>query len=346
MKLVDRYLQAVRTYLPKSQQDDIVKELSENLRSQIEDQESGLGRPLNEEEVAGILKKHGHPLVVATRYRQSRYLIGPTLFPVYWFAVKIILAIVAFGYAVGALVMIAQGQSIVAILGAVFGFVGAVLPAFGWITVIFAVLDLTDARFHLLEKFTKEANEKFDPRSLPAARPLPQSVEAKPIPRSKTTFELFFTLAFLLWWIRVNPIRKLAMIIALGPIGLANNLPFALAPVWRAIYVPVIVLTVLGIAQQIITLIYPERLVFYSIARFLTNAGNLAVAYVLARASELLVMAPHVQDATQLVQPLNIVNQVLHYVMFFVMILSGIECLNLLRRLMRLLQGPAVSPAL
>src|SRR5215472_8645773 len=99
MNLLDRYLQAVRTYLPQSQQDDIVKELSENLRSQMEDEEASLGRPLNQEEVAGMLKKHGHPIVVAMRYRQSRYLISPTLFPVYWFALKIFLVIIGIGYA-------------------------------------------------------------------------------------------------------------------------------------------------------------------------------------------------------------------------------------------------------
>jgi hypothetical protein len=76
MDLLERYLQAVRTYLPKKQQEDILKELGENLRAQIEDQEAAIGRPLNEDEVAAILKKHGHPLFVASRYRQARHLIG------------------------------------------------------------------------------------------------------------------------------------------------------------------------------------------------------------------------------------------------------------------------------
>src|SRR6266850_1559460 len=110
MELLERYLQAVRTYLPMSQQEDILKELRENLRGQIEDRESALGRALNEDELAEILKKHGHPLLVATRYRQSRQLIGATLFPFYWLVMKIILAIVGVGYAVSVLVLIAQGR--------------------------------------------------------------------------------------------------------------------------------------------------------------------------------------------------------------------------------------------
>ena len=341
MELVDRYLQAVRTYLPKSQQDDIVRELSENLRSHMEDQEESLSRPLNEPEVAEILKKHGHPLVVAMRYRQTRHLIGSTLFPVYWFAVKIILAIVGFGYAVGALAMIAQGHSVMAVLGAMFGFAGAVLPAFGWITIVFAVLDLSDSRFHLMEKFTKDCNRKFDPRSLPALRPLPQSEDAKPVSRSKTLFELFFSVAFLLWWIRISPIRQLALFIALGPVGLANNMPFAFGPVWSDLYVPVIVLTVVSITLQLITLVYPERVAFYSFGRLVTNATSLVILSYLVRADELLVMASGVTDASRFVAPLGIVNQVLHYVMVFTIIITVVECFKQLRRLVRLRRTPA-----
>src|SRR5260370_27390650 len=111
MDLLERYLQAVRTYLPTSKKEDILKELGENLRAKMEEKETDLGRPLSEDELAEILKKHGHPLLVATRYRQSRHLIGSTLFPFYWLAMKIILAIVGFGYAVGGLVMIVAGKT-------------------------------------------------------------------------------------------------------------------------------------------------------------------------------------------------------------------------------------------
>jgi len=47
-------------------------------------------------------------MFVAARYRQTRHLIGSTLFPVYWFAVRIILGFVGFGYAISALVLIAR----------------------------------------------------------------------------------------------------------------------------------------------------------------------------------------------------------------------------------------------
>ena len=48
MELVDRYLKTVGTLLPKEQKDDILRELSENIRSEMEDKEMELGRPLTE----------------------------------------------------------------------------------------------------------------------------------------------------------------------------------------------------------------------------------------------------------------------------------------------------------
>ena len=36
MQLLDRYLEAMRFWLPESEQDDIINELSENIRAQVE----------------------------------------------------------------------------------------------------------------------------------------------------------------------------------------------------------------------------------------------------------------------------------------------------------------------
>ena len=90
MEIVDRYLKSVKSCLPAAQADDIIRELSENISSQIEDKEGELNRPLVDSEIEAILKQHGHPLVVASRYRQEqrsvsfgRQIISPALFPFY-----------------------------------------------------------------------------------------------------------------------------------------------------------------------------------------------------------------------------------------------------------------------
>ena len=57
MELLDSYLKAVRRYLPRSQRDDIVAELSVELRAQIESRESELGRPLRDDELMAIFDR-------------------------------------------------------------------------------------------------------------------------------------------------------------------------------------------------------------------------------------------------------------------------------------------------
>jgi hypothetical protein len=335
MDLLERYLQAVRTYLPKSQQDDILKELGENLRSQIEDQESELGRPLNEDELAAILKKHGHPLFVATRYRQTRHLIGSTLFPVYWFVMKIILAVVGFAYAVSALVLIAQGKPFLEVLGAVFSYAGAVLPTFAWITIVFAVLDIGNNKFHLLERVTKDSNEQFDPRTLPKLRAVSDLTDSKPIPRYQTALELFFTIAWLLWWIQVGPIRRLALLVVLGPAGLADKIPFQLGPVWRTVYWPVILVGMVAVVQQMVTLIRPEGIQFYRVMRLISNAGSVVIMCLVTRTSEMLVLTPGTANAGNFVKTLRIVNISLRYTIIFSAVLSAVGCYQQLRLLLR-----------
>src|SRR5580704_122132 len=90
MDLVDSYVKAVAKALPEAQREDIIGELSEDIRSEMEDKQQGLGRPLTEEEQEDLLRQRGNPLLLAARYRQDqrsvalgRQIIGPVLFPFY-----------------------------------------------------------------------------------------------------------------------------------------------------------------------------------------------------------------------------------------------------------------------
>src|ERR1700722_10347416 len=90
MELVDRYLHAIEFWLPNQQKHDISAELSEEIHAQVVEQAAALGRPLKREEMEALLKRFGAPLTVAQRYLPQESLIGPTLFPIYRFVVKII----------------------------------------------------------------------------------------------------------------------------------------------------------------------------------------------------------------------------------------------------------------
>src|SRR5271170_1588640 len=90
MEMIERYLEAVKFWLPKGQKSGIIDELSADIDAQVEEREAGLGRALTEPEAELILKQRGRPVVVANRFLPQEQLIGPLLFPVYRFVLKII----------------------------------------------------------------------------------------------------------------------------------------------------------------------------------------------------------------------------------------------------------------
>ena len=91
MDLLDRYLNAVRIWLPAAQEDDLIAEMGEDIRSEIEDREATLGRRLSQDELAALLKQRGHPMRAAARYLPPRYLIGPALYPVYMLVMRLVM---------------------------------------------------------------------------------------------------------------------------------------------------------------------------------------------------------------------------------------------------------------
>ena len=166
--LIDRYLYAVRRYLPAYHQDDLVAELSANLHSEMDDRQAELGRPLTEDEQVDVVRRHGHPILVAARYQPQRWLIGPEVFPFYWFTIKRVLpwvvgiwllvtaATILFGAQSTPIAQrIDAGQIITGLFGAIFQFVA-------WITVGFALLEYFKG--HLSKEFT---HPHWDPRKLP-----------------------------------------------------------------------------------------------------------------------------------------------------------------------------------
>jgi hypothetical protein len=194
MELLDRYLHAVKFWLPKGQQDDIIAELSEDLRSQIEDRETKLTRKLQDDEVAEILRERGRPLLVANRYLPQRSLIGPVLFPIYVLVLKIaavcflaprLLVLLGFFifdpkyHAAGVGVWITRMWSELWVGGFV---------TFGIVTMVFAVL----------ESQTKSGwLEKWDPRKLPKVR------DTRRIPRASSVFEVAFGIIVLMWLVEL-----------------------------------------------------------------------------------------------------------------------------------------------
>jgi hypothetical protein len=241
-ELVDRYLQAVRFWLPKSErQEGLIAELGEDLRSQIDEKETELGRVLNENEVSAILRRCGAPMEVAGRLGPERYLIGPTLFPIYKFVLKLVLLwilVPVFLFIVGP-VNVARsghwGSGVAATIGDLWW---SLLINAGIITLVFAILERTRA--------VAGVASKWDPLKLP---PVPRT-ERKPASRLHTVSQLCFA-GFGLVWLLLLPEHPFLI---LGPA--AGFLQAA--PMWHRFYAPIVLLGILAIARSTVTLAKAE----------------------------------------------------------------------------------------
>src|ERR1700722_9531659 len=134
MELLDRYLRAVEFWLPKEQRGDVIDELSDDLRSEIDDKRAAAGRAPSEDEIAAILKERGHPMLVAGRYLPQQYLIGPTLLPLYRFVLRALLLwilVPAFVLVIAPIAVIGGEGPIGVLIATVLGLAQAALFTFG-----------------------------------------------------------------------------------------------------------------------------------------------------------------------------------------------------------------------
>jgi D-alanyl-D-alanine-carboxypeptidase/D-alanyl-D-alanine-endopeptidase len=158
MDLIDGYIRMLRLFLPRAQRDDIARELAEEIRAQALDKQAELGRPLSVDEQAEILGRYGHPLLTAARYRSQQHLIGPIVFPYYWLALKVVLAMVLAGHAIAILVLFGGGPSWSEVGDALKETLQNVFAVIAWFTIIAALTDRGLAKSQVLQK--------WDPRTL------------------------------------------------------------------------------------------------------------------------------------------------------------------------------------
>jgi len=231
MELLNRYLHAVRFWLPKSQQEDIIAELGEDLRSQIEDRETALGRPLDEDGLAAILRERGNPMLVAARYLPQRSLIGPALFPIYQFILKLVIVWILppiFILVIGPATVLSGRDPSLALVQTVWTLLMAAVFAFGVITLIFAAM----------ERYPHESMLKWDPRRLPRVPPAKAATRPQPVPGYMAIVELLAAIGGSLLWIEAMWLRTSFDF---------NGVTIALAPIWRSFFWPILLVTLSGV---------------------------------------------------------------------------------------------------
>lgn len=292
--LIDRYLQAVKFWLPRNNKRDIVQELSEDLRSGIEEREKLLGYELNEEEIAGFLKRRGRPIVVASRYFPQQYLIGPVLFPIYSFVLKMVGLFYVVPWIlvwIGFLIFDRSYRARHLGFGLVDDWANLCrigLFLFAVITILFAVLERVQAaRSYFFDD--------WDPRNLPKLRQRRTTSS-----RTRNFIELFFNAYFVVWWLAVGYYPH-------SFFGFASDL-FRTAPALGAYYWPIWGLALINLTQQIINAFRPQWNWLRPATLLLTNTIFAALLGFMLRTQSLVVIQPQYSQVERYARASGIVN--------------------------------------
>lgn len=295
MTLVDRYLHAVRFFLPRREQDDIVRELSENLASEIEERSETLDRELSVKELADIIRRHGHPILVAARYAPRRQLIGPVWFPIYLLALKLGLGAALAVTVVVSLVGAAwRGGSVPYFVDGMLAYPDRALMVFAWTTLGFAAVEM----------FSSQAQLKpdWDPRTIPDWMAGGRRAD-RLHDRIHAAVEVLFGALGLGWLLLVPASPWLAM----GPLSTV----LAFAPVWRTWYVPMVIVATANVMLDAYGLVEPTRTPRRITLKLVALGAQLVVAVMILQARVWVVAGPVVRPD---VAPAHELSQLLTWV--------------------------------
>jgi hypothetical protein len=326
MDLVDRYVKAVAKALPEEQREDITRELSEDIRSEMEDRQRELGRELTETEQEAVLKQRGNPLLLAARYRQDqrsvafgRQIIGPVLYPFY---IKVLSFNLGLTFLVVAIIFAA-----LAVSGQHIGFDNIVSTC---LLQLFIQLGVVTLIFSLVERHLTKHPDRWHVSGMRGSFGLDLNIErdiqkdilrrvkngAPPISRFESLSIIVASAVALVWWTAVQN----SPFLILGPAAAFLKL----APIWHQIYFPIVVLTVLEIVRAVINLVRPDWTFFRAIFRVILQAGGLAVAYIAIKAGTWVTAAnPLADSAGTYASVAGIVNKCILYSVVGAAILSA-----------------------
>ena len=208
--------------------------------------------------------------MAAARYGRLplQYLIGPTLFPMYWYAVQLIIGFVAAFHLLIAFVMLLSARNLFSIMAETW--------ASFWVWTATSV-GATTICFGLIEYFGKGKlpfTETFEPRDLPELRK-----PAGPA-RANSIFELIFGGLFIIGW----------LIFLHGPTPpIAALVPFHLAPVWYHFEVPMLVTVLLGMSAAFFHLFRPQFPALLGSVRLFRDVVGVITFYFFLGASRFIV---------------------------------------------------------
>lgn len=306
MQPVESYLNNLAKLLPAGQREDILRELSEDIHSEIEDKESELGHKLNEAEQLEILKRRGTPLQVAAGYTQNKgtfafgpQLIGPVLFPFYvrvlLFNIGLTLLVLGSVFAVLSL----SGQQIHTTQ-----FLSNVLFQ------IFVQLFAITVIFILVERHLDSHTYGHKPAKVQAdleARIREDAV--KPRKQEVSRFDSIAVLvasAIAYLWMQSLWVKPF---LVFGPA--ASIITFA--PVWHVVYFPAVFLMLVTIVRACINIAQPNWIRFRDSVAVFLDIGGLVILYILLSAHTWIVPVSASAANSGVQQFVSVINQWMPY---------------------------------
>ena len=144
--LIDSYVADIGRRLPRKTRADIEAEIRSILQDMLDERSQKTSKPVDDEMTFEVLKAYGDPEKVAATYLGDRYLIGPSLYPIFWLVLRIVLVVTGVLAAIGLGIALSQTVTnpqgaIEAILLAVGKFATSTMTILGNIVLIFAILE-------------------------------------------------------------------------------------------------------------------------------------------------------------------------------------------------------------
>jgi hypothetical protein len=274
--LVKRYLDNVKSLLPRDRRDDIAEELADAIHSRLDERSAELGRALTPAEIEAVLRGFGHPVMVAARYGPQGRLIGPELYPLWVWSVKLLIFITVVsgvGRMVAALVQDPEPSR---------AFLHVQQVWSHWLTGALATVGLATVIFALMERF------KFNPLDRWRLKDLPEPIRFGPRPADPVGqwIALPFNLAFLLVWAGL-PFAHDRLPEAWDPFHWLDLLGLSLAPVWGVLWALALVSAAIELGLNLHRIAAPQALRAHLVWRMAASGVALVSTAVLLAAQRL-----------------------------------------------------------
>ena len=185
MELQERYIAAGLKHIPPTEKAEVEKAMRRIIAERLE----GRGDP-SEETEREVLRGLGSPRLLAEKQlREPPHLIGPELYGTYLLIVKIVMTVAVIGTLIGNTIdFIVNDEEMLRYIAQSFAAaITVAIGAFGWVTLVFAIMERTAK-----EKILTEIQEDWSLADLPE-----KEVPQKPFSRIGVIIGIIFTVLFL-----------------------------------------------------------------------------------------------------------------------------------------------------